>query len=105
MYVPPGEEHRRPNNRLTVEPQDGREQTYDPRRQQGVSVFREEMRSFSVGDRIQFTAPANDLGVANRELGIIQSIDEVGARAFGWTVVARSSLIRTSVSISTMAMQ
>jgi hypothetical protein len=70
-----------PNNRLTVELQDGREQTYDPRRQQGVSVFREEMRSFSVGDRIQFTAPANDLRVANRELGIIQSIDEVGARA------------------------
>jgi ATP-dependent exoDNAse (exonuclease V) alpha subunit len=67
-----------PNNRLTVELQDGREQTYDPCRQQGVSVFREEMRSFSVGDRIQFTAPANDLRVANRELGIIQSIDEVG---------------------------
>jgi hypothetical protein len=94
-----------PNNRLTVELQDGREQTYDPRRQQGVSVFREEMRSFSVGDRTQFTAPANDLRVANRELGIIQSIDEVGACACGWTVVARSSLIRTSVSISTMAMQ
>jgi hypothetical protein len=94
-----------PNNRLTVELQDGREQTYDPRRQQGVSVFREEMRSFSVGDRIQFTAPANDFRVANRELGIIQSIDEVGARACEWTVVARSSLIRASVSISTMAMQ
>ena len=43
---------------------------------EGVSVFREEMRSFSVGDRIQFTAPANDLRVANRELGIIESIDE-----------------------------
>jgi hypothetical protein len=38
-----------PNNRLTVELQDGREQTYDPRRQQGVSVFREEMRSFFSG--------------------------------------------------------
>jgi hypothetical protein len=36
------------------------------------------MRSFSVGDRIQFTAPANDLRVANRELGTIRSIDEVG---------------------------
>jgi hypothetical protein len=50
-----------PNNRLTVELQDGREQTYDPRREQGVSVFREEMRSFSVDDRIQFTAPASGL--------------------------------------------
>ena len=67
-----------PKNRLTVELQDGTERTYDPRRQQGVSVFREEMRSFSVGDRIQFTAPANDLRVANRELGTIKGIDEVG---------------------------
>jgi len=67
-----------PKNRLTVELQDGTQRTYDPRRQQGVSVFREEMRSFSVGDRIQFTVPANDLGVANRELGIIESIDELG---------------------------
>ena len=67
-----------PKNRLTVELQDGTQRTYDPRRQQGVSVFREEMRSFSVGDRIQFTAPANNLRVANRELGTIESIDEDG---------------------------
>jgi ATP-dependent exoDNAse (exonuclease V) alpha subunit len=67
-----------PKNRLTVELQDGTERTYDPRRQQGVSVFREETRSFSVGDRIQFTAPANDLRVANRELGTIKSIEENG---------------------------
>jgi conjugative relaxase-like TrwC/TraI family protein len=64
-----------PNNRLTVELQDGAQRTYDPRRQRGVSVFREEIRSFSVGDRIQFTVPANELRVANRELGIIESID------------------------------
>jgi ATP-dependent exoDNAse (exonuclease V) alpha subunit len=64
-----------PNNRLTVELQDGTQRTYDPRRQQGVSVFREEMRSFSLGDRIQFTSPANELKVANRELGTIESID------------------------------
>jgi conjugative relaxase-like TrwC/TraI family protein len=61
-------------NRLTVELRDGTERTYDPRRQQGVSVFREELRSFSHGDRIQFTAPANDLKVANRERGTIESI-------------------------------
>ena len=67
-----------PSNRLTVERQDGTKRTYDPRRQQGVSVFREEERSFSVGDRIQFTAPANELKVANRELGTIESIDEDG---------------------------
>jgi len=67
-----------PKNRLTVELRDGTERTYDPRRQQGVSVFREEMRSFSVGDRIQLTAPVNELRVANRELGTIKSIDEDG---------------------------
>ena len=66
------------NNRLTVELQDGTERTYDPHRQQGVCVFREEMRSFSVGDRIQFTAPANELKVANRELGTIESVEEDG---------------------------
>jgi len=67
-----------PANRLTVELQDGTERTYDPRRQQGVSVFREELRSFSEGDRIQFIAPANDLKVANRELGTIETIDGDG---------------------------
>jgi ATP-dependent exoDNAse (exonuclease V) alpha subunit len=67
-----------PNNRLTVELQNGTQRTYDPRRQQGVSVFREEMRSFSVGDRIQFTAPANDLRVANRELGTIETVEGDG---------------------------
>jgi ATP-dependent exoDNAse (exonuclease V) alpha subunit len=61
-------------NRITVELKDGTERTYDPRRQQGVSVFRQELLSFSAGDRIQFTAPANDLKVANRELGMIERI-------------------------------
>ena len=65
-------------NRLTVKLQDGTERTYDPRRQRGVSVFREEIRRFSVGDRIQFTAPANELKVANRELGVIEAIDRAG---------------------------
>jgi ATP-dependent exoDNAse (exonuclease V) alpha subunit len=43
-----------------------------------VSVFREEIRKFSVGDRIQFTAPANDLKIANRDLGVIRDIDGAG---------------------------
>ena len=58
--------------------QDGTERIYDPRRQRGVSVFREEVRRFSVGDRIQFTAPANDLKIANRELGAIVGIGDAG---------------------------
>jgi ATP-dependent exoDNAse (exonuclease V) alpha subunit len=66
------------NNRLTVELKDGRERTYDPRRQQGVSVYREEERAFSVGDRVQLTAPARALKAANRELGTVQCIDPDG---------------------------
>jgi ATP-dependent exoDNAse (exonuclease V) alpha subunit len=65
-------------NRLTVQLPDRTEKTYDPRRQQGVSVFREEQRNFSIGDRVQFTAPANSLKVANRELGTIESIGDNG---------------------------
>jgi ATP-dependent exoDNAse (exonuclease V) alpha subunit len=65
-------------NRLAVRLQDGTERIYDPRRQRGVSVYREETRNFSLGDRIQFTAPANDLRIANRELGVITGIDVAG---------------------------
>src|SRR6266851_2247198 len=91
-----------PKNRLTVGLQDGTERSYDPRRQQGVSVFREEMRSFSVGDRIQFTAPANELKVASRELGTIKSIDEDGRLHLKMKVAARSSSTRASICISIM---
>ena len=65
-------------NLLMVVRADGSEVTYDPRRQQGVSVYLEEPRSFAVGDRIQFTAPANDLKIANRELGTVQAISQDG---------------------------
>lgn len=65
-------------NLLTVVRADGSELTYDPRRQQGVSVYREEPRSFAVGDRIQFTTPANDLKIANRELGTVEAIGQDG---------------------------
>ena len=54
-------------NLLTVARADGRERTYDPRRQMGVTVYREQDRVFSQGDRIQFTAPSQDLKTANRE--------------------------------------
>lgn len=43
-----------------------------------MSVFREELRRFSIGDRIQFTAPVNNLKIANRELGVIAGIDDAG---------------------------
>ena len=44
----------------------------------GVSVYREQEKVFSTGDRIQFTAPSQDLKVANRELGTIESIAQDG---------------------------
>jgi ATP-dependent exoDNAse (exonuclease V) alpha subunit len=66
------------NNLLTVIRVDGTEQTYDPRRQMGVSVYREQERALSVGDRIQFTAPSQEFKVANRELGSIERIEPNG---------------------------
>jgi conjugative relaxase-like TrwC/TraI family protein len=61
-------------NLLTVEMQSGELATYDPRRLSGVSVYREVAHDFSAGDRIQFTAPDKQLGVANRDLAVIESI-------------------------------
>jgi ATP-dependent exoDNAse (exonuclease V) alpha subunit len=65
-------------NLLTVERENGQELTYDPRRLQGISVYRESERAFAEGDRIQFTAPSRDLHVANREMGTIVEIGEDG---------------------------
>ena len=65
-------------NQITVMRADGSELTYDPRRQQGVSLYRDQEKAFAVGDRIQFTAPANDLKIANRELGTIQGFADDG---------------------------
>jgi conjugative relaxase-like TrwC/TraI family protein len=61
-------------NQLTVEKANKELATYDARRLTGVSVYREIEREFSVGDRIQFTAPDKSLGVANRDLAVIESI-------------------------------
>jgi conjugative relaxase-like TrwC/TraI family protein len=65
-------------NRLTVEREDGRRVSYDPRRLQGVSVYREAERDLAEGDRVQFTAPSKELHVANRELGTIVRLTEKG---------------------------
>jgi ATP-dependent exoDNAse (exonuclease V) alpha subunit len=61
-------------NLLMVEKANHELATYDPRRLTGVSVYREIGRDFSVGDRIQFTAPDKSLGVANHDLAIIEFI-------------------------------
>src|SRR5229473_2539825 len=65
-------------NLLTVEKTNQELATYDPRRLTGVSIYQEIDREFSVGDRIQFTAPDKSLGVANRDLAIIEAIHPDG---------------------------
>ncbi len=65
-------------NELTIQKANGEFATYDPRRLTGVSVYREIEREFSVGDRIQFTAPDKSLGVSNRDLALIESIHPDG---------------------------
>ena len=65
-------------NTLTVVRENGEQTTYDPRRQVGVSVYREQEKRFSVGDRIQFTAPSQELKIVNRDLGTVESIGRDG---------------------------
>jgi conjugative relaxase-like TrwC/TraI family protein len=65
-------------NLLTVRKSNGEQVTYDPSRLRGISAYRVIERDFAVGDRLQFTAPNKGLGVANRDLGTIQQIDETG---------------------------
>jgi conjugative relaxase-like TrwC/TraI family protein len=62
------------DNLLSVRKANDELATYDPRRLFGGSVYREIDREFSTGDRIQFTAPDKSLGVANRDLAVIDSI-------------------------------
>jgi ATP-dependent exoDNAse (exonuclease V) alpha subunit len=65
-------------NRVTIERENGAQQTYDPRRLSGVAVYHEVQREFSQGDRIQVTAPSRDLQVANRELGTVERVSDSG---------------------------
>jgi ATP-dependent exoDNAse (exonuclease V) alpha subunit len=65
-------------NLLTVQKSDGSEATYDPSRLRGISAYRELERAFAVDDRLQFTAPQKELGVANRDLGTIERIGRDG---------------------------
>ena len=65
-------------NLVTVRKPNGEQITYDPSRLHGISAYREIEREFAIGDRIQFTAPNKQLGVANRDLGTVQHIGETG---------------------------
>jgi conjugative relaxase-like TrwC/TraI family protein len=65
-------------NLVTVQKPNGEQVSYDPSRLRGISAYREIEREFAKGDRVQFTAPNRELGVANRDLGTIQQIGEAG---------------------------
>ena len=66
------------NNIVTVTRKNGEELSYDPRRLQGVTVYRDTERTFAEGDRVQLTAPYHEQKLANRELGTVEHIDGSG---------------------------
>ena len=68
----------RDTNTVTVKRYGGEEVSYDPRRLQGVTVYRDHERKFAQGDRIQMTAPSHGMKLANRELGTVEQIDKSG---------------------------
>jgi conjugative relaxase-like TrwC/TraI family protein len=71
-------------NQVTVRTDDHRTLSYDPRRLQGVTLYREGERAFGAGDRVQMTAPDRDRGVPNRELGTVERVDRQGRMEIRW---------------------
>lgn len=78
--------------------------SYDPRRQQGVSLYRDRELAFAVGDRIQFTAPANDQKIANRELGTTQGFTDDGRMTLRMIAAGACRSTCASIRISITAM-
>jgi ATP-dependent exoDNAse (exonuclease V) alpha subunit len=68
----------RESKTVTVTRKSGEELSYDQRRLQGVTVYRDTERTFAEGDRVQLTAPYNEQKLANRELGTVDKIDGDG---------------------------
>jgi hypothetical protein len=68
----------RESNTVTVTRESGEELSYDPRRLQGVTIYRDTERNFSEGDRVQMTAPYREQKLANRELGTVEKINDTG---------------------------
>jgi len=66
------------SNKVTITRKSGEELSYDPRRLQGVTVYRDGERVFAQGDRVQMTAPYQEQRLANRELGTLEKIDVSG---------------------------
>jgi ATP-dependent exoDNAse (exonuclease V) alpha subunit len=68
----------RESNTVTIKRHGNEELSYDPRRLQGVTVYRDSERTFAQGDRVQMTAPYHAEKLANRELGTVEKIDGDG---------------------------
>jgi conjugative relaxase-like TrwC/TraI family protein len=66
------------SNLITVQKTDGEHVTYNPARLHGISAYREIERDFAAGDRLSFTAPNRELGIANRDLGKVEHIAKDG---------------------------
>ncbi len=62
-------------NRLTVELENGKTASYDPKRLRGVNAYRESAREFAAGDRIQFTTNDKKLDIRNRDLATVVSAE------------------------------
>jgi conjugative relaxase-like TrwC/TraI family protein len=71
-------------NQITVRRNDERTVSYDPRRLQGVTLYRETERALAAGDRVQMTAPDRERCVPNRELGTVERLDANGRLEIRW---------------------
>jgi hypothetical protein len=80
------------DNRIMVKMDDGHSVDYDPRRLQGVTLYRESERVFAAGDRVQMTAPDRVRDIANRERGTIEGIDGYGRIDIRWDSGRTTSL-------------
>ena len=57
---------------------DGQEIRYDPSHARGGQLYAQQERSFAAGERIQLTINWKEKGLANRQLGTIESLDAQG---------------------------
>lgn len=82
-------------NIITVKTDAGKVLSYDPARLTGVTIYAAEIRSFAEGDRVQFTAPWRDQGIATRDTGTVTHLDNHGnirvrldesERTIGWNL-------------------
>lgn len=68
----------RASNVIKIKMDSGKVIQYNPAKFRGVSIYAPELRNFTVGDRLQFTAPSRKLGVSNRDAGTITELDKAG---------------------------